>query len=53
MHHRAKLSSDQVRNMRREYMAYVHGYAELARKYGCGESTVRDIVQYRTRKSII
>lgn len=53
MHHRAKLSAEQVRKMRKEYMAYVVGYGELARKYGCGESTVRDIVQYRTRKNVI
>ena len=49
MHHRAKLTAAQVAAIRREYLAYVRGYGYLARKYGCGESTVRDIVQYRTR----
>lgn len=53
MHHRAKLSAEQVRQMRKEYMAYVVGYAELARKYGCGESTVRDIVHFYTRKDVL
>jgi hypothetical protein len=49
MHHRAKLTNEQVKQMRAEYMAYILGYGYLAKKYGCGESTVRDIVTYRTR----
>lgn len=51
--HRCKLSDKQVKEMRNEYMAYIRGYKFLSKKYGCGESTVRDIVQYRTRIGVI
>lgn len=51
-HHRAKLTAEQVRQMRREHIPYVCGYGELALRYGCGESTVRDIVQFKTRKNV-
>ena len=49
MHHRAKLPWERVQAMRRDYLAYVRSLEWCARKYGCGASTVRDIVQYRTR----
>ena len=49
IHHRAKLPDSAVLSMRKEYLAYVRGYGYLAKKYGCGESTVRDIVNYCTR----
>lgn len=49
MHHRAKLTNEQVKAMRAEYMAYIRGYEYLAKKYGCGISTARDICTYRTR----
>jgi hypothetical protein len=52
MHHRAKLSNDQVRKMRELYMPYVRGYETLAAKFGCGISTARDICQYRTRRNV-
>lgn len=52
IHHRAKLTADQVSQMRREYIPYNVGYGELARRYGCGESTVRDIVNYATRRDV-
>jgi hypothetical protein len=48
-HHRAKLTDDQVRAMRAEYVPYVFSIRALARKYGCGLSTARDIVTYATR----
>ena len=53
-HHRARLSDDQVREMRRLYEDWKakglrKGYATLAAIFGCGESTARDIVTYRTR----
>jgi Mor family transcriptional regulator len=48
-HQRAKLTTEQVNAMRAEYSAGGAGYAYLAAKYQCGVSTVRDIVQYRTR----
>lgn len=52
MHHRAKLTSDQVRQMRALYQPYVRGYRALAQMFRCGESTARDICTYRTRKNI-
>jgi DNA invertase Pin-like site-specific DNA recombinase len=48
-HHRAKLSDEQVAKIRRMYKYRVVGYDVLAREFGCGASTIRDIVQYRTR----
>lgn len=50
-HQRAKLSDAQVVAMRAEYRPGVFGYNKLAERYNCGISTVRDIVQYRTRYS--
>lgn len=48
-HHRSKLSSAQVAEMRAIYETGGKGYGFLAEVYKCGASTVRDIVQYRTR----
>jgi DNA invertase Pin-like site-specific DNA recombinase len=53
LHHRAKLTDEQVRQLREQYQAHVVGYATLAKKYGCGVSTVRDIVNYYTRPGAI
>lgn len=50
-HQRARLTDEQVRQIRAKHMAYVRGYGALAKEYGCGESTIRDIVQFRTRAS--
>jgi hypothetical protein len=52
MHHRAKLTNDQVKAMRKEHLAYVRGYETLARKFNCGISTARDICTYRTRVNV-
>ena len=51
-HHRAKLSNWQVREMRAAYIPWVRGYGFLARQFGCGESTARDICTYRTRRDV-
>lgn len=48
-HHRAKLSDEQVAKIRRMYRPRIVGYGELAKEFGCGASTIRDIVQYKTR----
>lgn len=48
-HQRAKLTTEQVQAMRSDYESGRVGYVALSHKYGCGISTVRDIVQYRTR----
>lgn len=47
-HHRAKLTTAQVEAMRADHNNGM-GYVRLARKYGCGISTARDICTYRTR----
>lgn len=49
-HQRARLTDAQVVNVREAYRM-VQSYAKVARFFGCGASTVRDIVQYRTRAS--
>lgn len=53
-HPRARLSDDQVREMRQTYESWKHsgdrrGYLALSRLYGCSASTARDIITYRTR----
>lgn len=53
MHHRAKLTKDQVRHMRALYLPYVRGYRVLSKMFRCGESTARDICTYRTRINIL
>jgi len=50
-HHRAKLTTEQVRAMRADYAADRGGYSALAARYGCGVSTARDICTYATRLS--
>ena len=50
-HQRAKLTTDQVREMRAMRESTGASYAALAAKFGCGESTARDIVNYWTRVS--
>lgn len=48
-HQKAKLRDEQVKEIRAAYEAGKGGYGTLAKSYGCGASTVRDIVTYRTR----
>ena len=50
-HQRAKLTDDQVKEIRAMHMPYVRGrgYKALALKFGAAESTIRDICTYRTR----
>ena len=50
-HQRAKLTDAQVIEMRRIHASGALGYRKLAALFGCGQSTVRDIVQYATRYS--
>lgn len=50
-HQHAKLTTDQVKQMRAIREATGMGYANLAAQFGCGESTARDIVNYWTRVS--
>jgi hypothetical protein len=48
-HGKARLTDEQVAKMRRMYKPGIVGYRLLAKEFGCGESTVRDICTYRTR----
>lgn len=48
-HHRSKLTSEQVAELRAIYETGGNGYGFLAEIFKCGTSTVREIVQYRTR----
>lgn len=49
MHHRAKLTDDQVRMIRRLYASGTVGYRLLARAFNTSQFTIRDIVKYWTR----
>ena len=48
-HPKARLSDEDVRQMRKDYLAYVVGYETLAKRWNCGVSTARDIITMRTR----
>ena len=50
-HPNCKLTDDQVRAIRGEYLAYIRGrgYGALALKYGVHESTIREICNYAIR----
>ncbi len=50
-HQKARLSDDQVRQMRHDRERHSMSYLQLAAKYGCGVSTARDITLYWTRAS--
>ncbi|APQ14692.1 hypothetical protein BJP27_24265 (plasmid) [Pseudomonas oryzihabitans] len=50
-HPKARLTFDQVQAMRNDYAKGVGGYVALAKAYGCGISTARDICTLATRVS--
>lgn len=49
-HQNAKLTDAQVVEMRRIHALHGYSYSILGEMFGCGDSTARDIVKYRTRK---
>ena len=51
MTRRKVLTADKIRSIRSEYRPGVRGfgYLSLARKYGVGESCIRDCVNYYTQ----
>ena len=51
-HGHAKLDRDKVTQIRSRYLAHVMSYGRLARIFGVRESTVRDVVQYRTWRHV-
>lgn len=48
-HHRAKLTDEQVDQMRELHEEQGVGYRTLAKQFNVSKRTVRDIVQYKTR----
>lgn len=48
-HHRAKLTDEQVDQMRELHEEQGIGYRTLAKQFNVSKRTVRDIVQYKTR----
>ncbi len=48
-HQRAKLTDQQVADLRELHQNHSWGYRRLAQHFGCGTSTARDIATYRTR----
>ncbi len=48
-HHRAKLSDHDVDLIRELQEKHGLSLREIAEKFGCGKSTVRDMVKYRRR----
>lgn len=50
-HPKAKLTDQQIAEIRTLHRPYIRGlgYRALAKRYGVGESTIRDICTYRTR----
>lgn len=50
-HQMAKLTDEQVRQMRKDRQRNGLSYLALSKRYECGISTVRDIVNYWTRAS--
>jgi Mor family transcriptional regulator len=48
-HHRCKITDAQVKEIRRIYEEGNEGYRKLAKRFKCGESTIRDIITFRTR----
>lgn len=55
MTRRRVLTADQVRAIRSEHVEWVRGrgYESLARKYGVGISTIRDVCTYRTYREVL
>jgi hypothetical protein len=49
MTRRRVLNTDQVKEIRAAYKPHVIGYLTLARRYGVGASTIRDVVKYWSR----
>lgn len=48
-HGKAKLTDEQVREMRKLRKVHGKSYGVLAQIFGCGQSTARDITNYWTR----
>lgn len=53
MTRRKLLTDDQVRQIRALHVPYVRGYETLAKQFGVGVSTIRDVCTYRTRVNVL
>ena len=51
-HPHSKLSAQDVKDIRRQYDAGAVTYRELAQQYGVGCSTISDILNHKTWRSI-
>jgi hypothetical protein len=47
-HQHAKLTPEAVRDIRQNYLAYVRGYRFWAKKYQVSDSTIRDVLSYKS-----
>ncbi len=53
MTRRKVLTADQVREIRKLHLGYVVGYQALAKRFGVGASTIRDVVKFYTYAGVI
>ena len=55
MTRRRSLTDSQVREIRSAHLAYIRGrgYESLAKQYGVGSSTIRDVITYRSYQWVI
>lgn len=53
MTRRKSLTNDQVREIRKLHIGYVIGYQTLAKRFGVGASTIRDVVKFYTYAGIV
>jgi Mor family transcriptional regulator len=55
MTRRRSLTDSQVSEIRSAHLAYIRGrgYESLAKKYGVGASTIRDVITYRSYQWVI
>jgi transposase len=53
MTRRKSLTNEQVREIRKLHLGYVVGYQTLAKRFGVGASTIRDVVKFYTYAGIV
>ena len=54
-HQHAKLNAQSVQEIRKQHMAYINGrgIGALAKKFGVHESTIRDVLSYRSWAHVV
>lgn len=53
MTRRKSLTKEQVREIRKLHLGYVVGYQTLAKRFGVGASTIRDVVKFYTYAGVV